>query len=167
MKVIDCTETVNGGRCHKDHSRLVCNSGVAYCCAVKSVSLSATAAAAEIDVFGATLHYLQDILVNKKVKARVFWDDGSNRVLVNNTFARENNLKSRKSTVTMKVVGGLQQVETMIYELDLEDMYGKQYSIWGYGLDNIIEEDDPVDLQPVRSLYPHVPDQTFNSLAKS
>ena len=64
MKVIDCIETVNSARCHKDHSRLVCNSGVAYCCAVKSVSLAA--AAAEIDVFGATLHYLQDILVTRR-----------------------------------------------------------------------------------------------------
>ena len=32
----------------------------------------------EPDVFGATLHYLQDIPVNGGATDRVIWDDGSN-----------------------------------------------------------------------------------------
>ena len=163
MNVVDCKEKVNGSRCHKDHSRLVCNSGVAYCLAVNSVAKKANA---DIDVFGTTLHYLQDIPVNKGDTGRVIWDNGSNRVLVDNKFAKERNLKSRQSTVTMKVVGAVQKVETMIYELDVEDMYGKQHTVWGYGMDKIIDEDDPVDLAPIRSLFPHVPDQAFQPLPK-
>ena len=30
-QVIDCQEFINGAQCHKDHSRSVCSSGVAYC----------------------------------------------------------------------------------------------------------------------------------------
>ena len=29
MPVIDCKELINGARCHRDHSHLVCNSGSA------------------------------------------------------------------------------------------------------------------------------------------
>ena len=163
LDLVDCKETVNGSRCHKDHSKLVCDSGVAYCLAAKSITDQESTA---IDVFEETLHYVQDIIVNKGDEARSIWDNGSNRALVNNTFAEENNLKSRKATVTMNVVGEVKKVETKIYELDLQDMYGRQHSIWGYGIDNIIDPDDPVDLQPVRHLFPHVPEQAFIPLPK-
>ena len=46
------------------------------------------------------------------------------------------------------------------------DMYGKKHSIWGYGIDKIIDPDDPVDLSPVRSLLPHVPDPAFTLMPK-
>ena len=87
-------------------------------------------------------------------------------MLVDNSFAAERNLRSRATTVTMKVVGGHTKVKTNIYELDLVDMYGKRHSVWGYGIDKIIDPDDPVDLSPVRSLFPHVPDQAFTTMPK-
>ena len=178
MPVRDCRESVNGSRCHKDHSKLVCNSGVAYCLATRSVaskSVVAKAAAArtagaksspDIDVFQPTLHYLQDIVVNRGSSGRTIWDDGSNRVLVNNDFARENNLKSRDASVTMKVVGAEKTSKVKIYEMDLQDMYGKQYSIWGYGIDHIIDADEPLDLSPIRYLFPHIPDAAFSPMPK-
>ena len=45
-------------------------------------------------------------------------------------------------------------------------MFGVKHSVWSYGIDKIIDPDDPVDLQPVRSLFPHVPDQAFVPLPK-
>ena len=60
---------------------------------------------------------------------RTVWDDGSNRVLINNEFAKENNLKSRDAFVTMNVVNDSKKSKTKIYELDLQDMYGRQHSI--------------------------------------
>ena len=61
----------------------------------------------DINEFQPTVHYMQDIpiSINKTEVARVLWDDGSNRVLVNNEFARERKLRSRNAVVTMKVVG--------------------------------------------------------------
>ena len=160
---VDCKEKVNGNMCHRDHSRLVCNSGVAYCLAAKS---SADKEYDDIDVHQATLHYIQDIVVNKGDTARSLWDNGSNRVLIDNIYAKENNLKAREAFVTMKVVGDMKKMKVNIYELDLQDMYGKQYPIWGYGMDSIMDPDDPVDLAPVRSLFPHVPVQAFSPLPK-
>ena len=99
LAVIDCKETVNGALCHRDHSVMVCNSGVAYCMAAKTKSVHSEP---DIDIFPVTLHYIQDIIVNRGGEGRVVWDDGSNRVLINNDFAKENNLKSRDATVTIK-----------------------------------------------------------------
>ena len=160
-QIIDCKELINGVVCHKDHSRLVCNSGVAYCLSTKTDSI-------EKDIFQPTLHYLQDIKINSDSSlARIFWDDGSNRVLIDNGFAAEHKLKSKTSTVTMKVVGGqYKKVKTKIYELDLVDRLGHRHSIWGYGMEKIIEPDDPVDLGPVRSLFPHIPDEVFSPMPK-
>ena len=169
----DCREIVNGSKCHKDHFKLVCNSSIAYCLAVRSEAFKnvmikplATKSSPDIDVFQPTLHYLQDVIVNRGSSARALWDDGSNRVLVNNDFARENNLKSRDASVTMKVVGSEKTSKVKIYELDLQDMYGKQYSIWGYGIDHIIDADEPVDLSAIRNLFPHVPDAAFTPMPK-
>ena len=86
MNVIDCSETVNGSRCHKDHSKMVCNSGVAYCLATKTSHIKG---GAKVDEFQETLHYMQDIPVNKKATGRVIWDNGSNRVLIDKEFAKE------------------------------------------------------------------------------
>ena len=110
LNMVDCSQMINGSRCHKDHSRLVCNSGVAYCLAARS---SGGSSFDDIDELQATLHYTQDIPINKGETARTLWDDGSNRVLINNDFA--NNLKSRDATVTMKVVGQVKKMDVKIF----------------------------------------------------
>ena len=159
-QVIDCKEIINGSQCHRDHSRVVCNSGIAYCLMAKSSS-------PKVDIFQPTLHYLQDIPINNDIEtSRVLWDDGSNRVLIDNSFALEKKLRSKVTTVHMKVVGDHKQVKTKIYELDLVDMHGEKHTIWGYGIDKIINPDDPIDLCSVRSLFPHVPDEAFLPLPK-
>ena len=163
MAEIDCTETINGSRCHIDHSRLVCNSGVAYCMVARSTGYSNFE---DIDELQPTLHYMQDICVNSSKTARVLWDDGSNRVLVNNDFAREQKLKSRDAVVTMKVVGHVKRMTVKLYEFALCDIDGNQYHIWGYGIDNIMEPDEPINLSKVRCLFPHVPDIAFKTLPR-
>ena len=163
MPVIDCKEVINGSRCHRDHSRLVCNSGVAYCLAARA---SGHSNRVDINEHQATLHYMQDIPVNNGGSSRVLWDDGSNRVLINNSFALERNLKSKDAVITIKAVNQVKQMNVKIYELDLVDIYGRLHHIWGYGIDEIIEPDEPVDLSQVRDFFPHVPDQAFATLPK-
>ena len=163
MPVVDCKEMVGGVRCRRDHSRLVCNSGVAYCLAARTSSQNVFI---DIDEHQATLHYMQDISINKGASGRVLWDDGSNRVLVNNTFAKERNLKSRDAVITIKAVNQVKRMNVKIFEFNLVDMYGKLHYIWGYGIDEIIEPDEPVDLSCVRRLFPHVPDPAFQTLPK-
>ena len=57
-------------------------------------------------------------------------------------------------------------MDVKTYEFDFDDMYGKLHRIWGYGIDEIIEPGEPVDLSNVRHLFPHVPDQAFHTLPK-
>ena len=38
--------------------------------------------------------------------------------------------------------------------------------MWGFGVDSIMEAPDSVDLHPVRHLFPHIPDNVFDALAK-
>ena len=77
---------------------MVWSSGVAYCLTSKSES-------ARVDIFQPTLHYLQDIPINNdSMASRVLWYDGSNRLLIDNNFAIEKKLRSKTTTVNMKVV---------------------------------------------------------------
>ena len=73
--------------CNKDHSKLVCGSGVAYCTQLAVRAKQYRSESSEIDQELPTIPYLQDITVQTEVgrsTARTFWDDGSNRVLINN-----------------------------------------------------------------------------------
>ena len=38
--------------------------------------------------------------------------------------------------------------------------------VWAYGIDKIMEAPDPVDLFPIRKLFPHLPREVFVSVAK-
>ena len=120
------------------------------------------------DEDAATISYQQDIPIKSKfgnVFARTFWDTGSNRVLINSTFAKELNLKPRSSTVTLNVAGGeKKRIETEMFSLKLIDRNGKSHDIWGYGVENIIETEDPVDPSSLRDLFPHIPARTFEKL---
>ena len=79
MKPISCNEVVDSSMCGKDHSRLVCNSGIAYCLSSQ--------AQCELDHNSATLSYLQDV-ETVSGEARLFWDTGANRVLIDDEFAK-------------------------------------------------------------------------------
>ena len=164
--VMVCKERVDGNQCGLDHSRMVCGSGVAYCMSVKT----GTWESGGIDENAPTLSYLQDIPVvagGMDASARTVWDGGSNRVLVNTEFARETNLPEKTTSIVMNVVGGdKKRIEVKLYDLKIEDMYGQQYQLWGYGVDTIIEPEDPVDPGPVRHLFPHVPKATFRKLER-
>ena len=42
----------------------------------------------------------------------------------------------------------------MLYELTFVENYGSERKIWGFGVENIMEPPEPVDLGPVRHLFP-------------
>ena len=169
-KVVTCEEKINGANCGLDHSKLVCGSGVAYVMTLKTKSNNKTAQNSGdlFDEDAATISYQQDIPIKSEfgnVFARTFWDTGSNRVLINSNFAKELNLKPRSSTVTLNVAGGeKKRIETEMFSLKLIDRNGKSHDIWGYGVENIIETEDPVDPSSLRDLFPHIPARTFEKL---
>ena len=107
---MSCKKEINGSTCGLDHSRLVCGSGVAYACTTKvDIVTGASDASDTYDETTPVLSYLQDVTVvsgYQTVEARTYWDCGSNRVLVNEDFAKENNLPEKSTSITMNVAGG-------------------------------------------------------------
>ena len=171
-----------GNTCQSDHSRMVCGSGNVYCGSAKfsksvhrssSSSVSSSDSSSDSDspdLEAETMMLLQDVQVksgNISSDGRVLWDGGSNRVLVNNNFAMEQKLRSQEVTYKITVVGGKETIEKgLVHEVDLVDNDGQVHNIWGFGIDLIMDPPDPVDLQPVRNLFPHVHDDVFKPLAK-
>ena len=179
MKPNPCNETVNGSKCSGDHSKLLHGSGNAYCGVAKSSSVQSQSQNSAIsssnsidDPFSivneseVAVYFLQDIpLNNKSAFTRTLWDKGSNRVLVREQFAVENQLISRDVTYRMEVVAGeaAQIVHSKLYLLDLKDMYGNVHTVWGYGVPRIMSSDVP-DLSAIRHLFPHIPEAVFYPL---
>ena len=114
-----------------------------------------------------TLSYQMDVIMGNGNSCRIIFDGGSDRVLFNSKFAAENNLYERNACINLNVAGGgHESSDTKIFETDLVDRSGERHAIWGYGLENIIEPDDPIDLSPVRDLFPHIPEAVFEPLPK-
>ena len=163
----------NGNKCRGDHSRMVCGSNNIYCAATKVAKNCLSTADQSCDhtahdVEGEALMLLEDIKFKKGSKfstCRSFWDNGSNRILINNSFAKENKLRSTEVSYKISVVGGKELTEKgVIHEIELVDNLGNLHKVWGFGIDLIMRPPDPIDTHSVRSLFPHVPDSVFDPL---
>ena len=172
----------NGTKCKGDHSKLLCGSGNPYCAAVfsqpqsvvmHSISTSLDPDAEDKDRPNAAdlkivdesvecVFYLQDIPVeNTEERARVFWDEGSNRIFIRHEYARIHNLKKKKVLFSYEVVDHQPEVKHgYIYWVTLLDMYGKPHRIWGYGVERIMTSSVP-DMSLLQSRFPHVPGTAF------
>ena len=174
----NCFKDKDGGaKCNGDHSRMVCGSGNVYCASAKvskslihdtSTDSSSDSASPDIDV--ETLMLLEDIKVksgDSYSECRNIWDSGSNRILINNDYAKEQNLRSHEVTYKLAVVGGKETVEKgVIHEIEVVENDGTEHKVWGFGIDTIMEPPEPVDMHAVRHLFPHVHAGVFDSLPK-
>ena len=179
MRPNSCGEDVSGTKCIGDHSRLLHGSGNVYCGVARSKlisgkesSSSSDSESSESDPFSIVredeeaIYFIQDIpLKNSSKKSRTIWDRGSNRVLIREEFAEDNNLVSRDVTYKMEVVGSktFEIVHNKIYLLDLVDVHGNTRTLWGYGVPRIMSSGVP-DLSPIRKLFPHIPQEAFAAM---
>ena len=146
---------------------MVCGSGNVYCAAART-KIAAVKESSQADE--ETLMLLEDTKFqfgSKSRSCRNLWDNGSNRILINNAFARENKLISTKVSYKIAVVGGKEVVEEgVVHEIELVDNCGTVHKVWGFGINLIMEPPDSVDAKVVRNLFPHVPDNIFDPLPK-
>ena len=122
----------------------------------------------EVDEHVATIPYLQDLTADIngiRSSARTCWDNGSNRVLVNNEVAEENHI-IQKPVIMKTAWGNTQKLDVNLFELGLVDRSGTVYKIWGNGVNTILDPDEPVDPACVRDLFHHVPAEVFEKLKK-
>ena len=159
----------NGVKCKSDHSKMVCGSNVVYCASAKLADSNFPSKLAAIpDLTAETMMLLQDVNVrsgNIQSSARTLWDKGSNRVLIRHSLAKRLKLRSHKVDFRLSAVGADERYEKgIIYELDVVDNTGVLHHIWGFGMHEIMDPPPPVDLQKVRKLFPHIPDQVFDML---
>ena len=154
MKVISCKEKVNGADCSKDHSKLICGSGVIYCLSIRSND--------SIDESIPSFPQMDDIRLSDGSAARTVYDGGSQRVLINDDFAAEQGLQSTNVVVQLELAANkVEKLDTKIYQLDLYDKDGEKRSIWGYGCPTIMSPYDSIDLRKIRHLFPDLPDSAF------
>ena len=168
----NCGLEKDGSTCKGDHSRMVCNSGNAYCATTNVISAAASKLDDSMpDINTEVMMQLEDVQVqsgNKVSNGRVLWDSGSSRILVRSEFAKRMKLKSHKVKYKLNTVGKKGEEtkirEGVIYEFALVDNLGQHHMVWGFDIDHIIDPPDTVDLQPVRKLFPHVPADVFDPL---
>ena len=98
--------------------------------------------------------------------ARCFYDEGSNRVLIRDDFAKSAGLVAQKVTWKQQVVGqtDFEIVEGNIYLAELIDINGKLWKIWGYGISSIMTSDLP-SMKSLKRYFPHVPENALKGLA--
>ena len=158
----------SGNKCQGDHSKMLCGSGVPYCAAARFRDRKFTGVSN--NEFGwvnqdvETVPYFQDIPVQGAAdSARVFWDEGSTRVLVRDEYAEDHQLMKKEVKYSLEVVGAVQEISGYIYLLELIDIFGKPHRIWGYGISRIMISSVP-DLSALESVFPHVPATVFRSM---
>ena len=169
-KVVKCTvDNSDGTKCEQDHSYLVHGSGVAYCNVAKLSFTGSSQIKTDIDIDQATVYYLQDVpIAHTNVQARVFYDEGSNRVLIRDEFADKAGLVKKKIQWKLAVVGSEEDPEIIdghMYETHLIDKFGKYWKIWGYGINSIMKTGVP-NMMNLKKYFPHVPDEALKGLMK-
>ena len=55
--------------------------------------------------------------------------------------------------------------EGCFYVFELRQSDGTAKFVWAYGIEKIMEDPEPVDLSPVRKLFPHLPSEVFTAPA--
>ena len=160
IKFAACHEKENAKVCGELHNSLVHGCDVPYVLAAKANIAKANISNLSkhgIDQSETAQMLLQDVPVGGTV-ARVQWDDGCNKVIVTNSFAKRAGLEEIPAEYYMQVVGKeWEKVKGPVYKFCLESNRGKKYEVWGYGIDKISDPVPSIDLSTIRNLFPHVP----------
>ena len=70
-------------------------------------------------------------------------------------------------SLIMKVAGGdKKRMDVNLYELKLVERNSSTHPVWGYGVDTILDPDEPVDPSSLRDLFPHIPSEVFQKIQK-
>ena len=167
-----CCPVVEGGvACSGAHHKSLHGSGVAFCHKI-SVKVDKIHVVDSDDISDDTnkppgisqpvLLEVQSFKVHE-VTAKVFFDNGSSAALVTHSFAQQAGLNGDTVTYWLVVVGHEKVLrQTTLYKMFLEDNTGKKHEVLAYGIDQISEDSQVVDLHGVKTVFPGAPREVFN-----
>ena len=120
------------------------------------------------DLNAETLLLFQDVDVKGATSpAFLCWDSGSTRCLVTHKFAMACSMRGQNIVYRLDVVGSKgDSKQGCYYMFELIQSDGTSRSVWAYGIDNIMEPADPVNIASVRKLFPHLPQEIFAPAVK-
>ena len=91
------------------------------------------------------------------------WDNGSTAALMTHSFAEKIGLKGKKVSYWLVVVGHDSILrETLLYTFNMRDNHGIEHQLQAFGIDQISEESQAVDLNGVRTVFPGAPKEVFD-----
>ena len=120
------------------------------------------------DLNAETLLLFEDVkVIGADTHANLCWDQGSTRSLVTHSFAKACSMRGQNIVYRLDVVGSKgEPMEGCYYVFDLGLNDGTSVRVWAYGIDQIMDPPEPVDLSPVRHLFPHLPNFVFAPRSK-
>ena len=168
----NCTVTTSGTACAGIHHKLLHGSGVAFCHKVQikvaATTLLTTEDGAMEDDLSKPPDLSQPVLLemqNIKVHGlgcNVMWDKGSTAVIMTHSFAERAGLQGSKVSYWLVVVGHESVLrETTLYTFFMIDNTGKEHEMQAFGIDQITEESQTVDLNGVKTVFPGAPKEVF------
>ena len=90
-----------------------------------------------------------------EVTAKVFFDNGSSAALVTHSFAQQAGLNGEIVSYWLIVVGHEKVLrQTTLYKMFLTDNAGKEHEVLAFGIDQISEDSQIVDLNGVMTVFP-------------
>ena len=179
-----CRNLINNNICGGQHSSYICGSGNAYCGSLKYTLLSSSTSEGLVsssspsigsaekefsskapvpDLNAQTLLLFQDVeVIGADLPAFLCFDGGSTRCLITHKYAKACSMKGESVVYRLDVVGNKGKPEEGCYYMfELVQSDGSLKFVWAYGIERIMEDPEPVDLSPVRKLFPHLPSEVF------
>ena len=96
------------------------------------------------------------------VATTVFFDNGATISLCTHDWAAKANVEGTPTTLYLRVIGEqYQRVKIQVYPVSLTDNNGNVHTVIAHGMDVITEVQMTPDLQPIKQLFPGVPDVVF------
>jgi len=97
------------------------------------------------------------------VRSKVMFDKGSSAALITHSFAEKAGLSGTKVDYWLVVVGHESVLrQTLLYTFTMVDNKGVNHVLQAFGIDQITDDSQVVDLSGVRKVFPGAPKKVFD-----
>ena len=110
---------------------------------------------------------IMQVLTVRKKKANVFFDYGSNKNFVKESFAKESGFKGRKEDLNVTTLGNVvTDIQVMAYQCTLRDVDGNMEVFEAYDMESITGALTQISESQIRELFPHLSGKSIKQLLR-